>query len=90
MFSEPDSISLFCVYVYVFSFYSITPLCPDYVGSNPYNNDNFFSVDGHHVAFFMTEHDHNVFCNQNVTANISGNLYGATYLFPRLLSSLGT
>ena len=46
-----------------------------------------FSVDGHHLAFHMTEHNYSVFCNQkqsstkNVNANISGNLYGATYFF---------
>ena len=35
----------------------------------------------------MTEHNYSVFCNQkqgstkNVDANLSGNLYGATYFF---------
>ena len=36
-------------YVYVFSFYSVTPLCPYYVCSNPIMI--LFSVDGHHFAF---------------------------------------
>ena len=36
-------------YVYVFSFYSITPLCPYYVCSNTIMI--IFSVDGHHLAF---------------------------------------
>ena len=72
-------------YVYAFSFYSITPLCPYYVCYNPIMI--IFSVDGHHFAFFyMTEHNYSVFCNQQqgstkVNANLSGNLYGATYFF---------
>ena len=50
MFTEPDTISLFCLLMlYVFSFYSITPLCPYYVCSNP--KRIIFSVDGHHLAF---------------------------------------
>ena len=36
-------------YVYVFSFYSITPLCPYCVCSNPIMI--IFSVDGHRLAF---------------------------------------
>ena len=36
-------------YVYVFSFHSITPLCPYYVCSNPIMI--IFSVVGHHLAF---------------------------------------
>ena len=91
MFSEPDIISLLCLLmVYVFSFYSITPLCPYYVCSNPIMI--IFSVDGHHLAFFKrTEHSYRVFCNQkqgttkNVNVNPSGNLYGATLFFPRSL-----
>ena len=52
MFSEPDIISLLCLLMlYVFSFYSITPLCPYYVCSNPIMI--IFSVDGHHLAFFF-------------------------------------
>ena len=52
MFPEPDTISLFCLLMlYVFSFYSITPLCPHYVCSNPIII--IFSVDGHHFAFFI-------------------------------------
>ena len=38
--------------VYVFSFHSITPLCPYYVCSNPIMI--LFSVDGDHLAFYMT------------------------------------
>ena len=52
MFTEPDTISLFCLLmysVYVFSFHSITPLCPYYVCSNFIMI--LFSVDGHHLAF---------------------------------------
>ena len=89
MFTEPDTISLFCLLMlYVFSFYSITPLCPYYVCSNPIMI--IFSVDGHHLAY-----NYSVFCNQNqgstknVNANLSGNLYGDTYFFPRSLRSLG-
>ena len=44
----------------------------------------------------MTEHNYNsVFCNQkqdstkNVNANLSDNLNGATYFFPRSLRPLG-
>ena len=91
MFTEP---ALFAC-VYVFSFHSITPLCPYYVCSNPIMIHVIFSMDRHHLAFYMTEHNYSVFCNQkqgstkNVTANLSGNLYGATYFFPRSLCSLG-
>ena len=43
--------------VYVFSFHSITPLCPYYVCSNPIMIIfDIFSMDGHHLAFYMTEH----------------------------------
>ena len=39
-----------CIHLYVFSFYSVTPLCPMYyVCSNPIMI--IFSVDGHHFAF---------------------------------------
>ena len=93
MFTEPDTISLFCLLkLYVFSFYYITPLCPYYVCSNPIMI--IFSVDGHHLASYRTEHNYSVFCNQkqgstkNVNANLSGNLYGSTF-FPRLLRLLG-
>ena len=49
MFSEPDTISLFCfLMLYVVSFYSIIPLCPYYVRSNLIMI--IFSVDGHHLA----------------------------------------
>ena len=68
--------------VYVFSFHSITPLCPYYVCSNPIMIIfDIFSMDGHHLAFCMTEHNYSVFCNQkqgSTNANLSGNLYGAT------------
>ena len=79
MFTE---FPLLFAYVYVFSFYSTTPLCPYSVCSNPIMI--IFSVDGHHLVFYMTEHNYSVFCNQkqgstkNVDANLSGNLYGAT------------
>ena len=86
MFTEPDIISLFCLLMlYVFSFYSVTPLCPYYVCCNPIMI--IFSVDGHHLAFFIGQNIMIVFCNQkqgstkNVNANLSGNLYGATYFF---------
>ena len=52
--TEPDRAYYFTVlfaYVYVFSFYSISPLCPYYVCSNPIMI--IFSVDGHHLAFFL-------------------------------------
>ena len=51
-----------------------------------------FSVGGHHLAFFMTEHNYSVFCNQkqsstkNVNAKLSGNLYGAASVFSSLAS----
>ena len=53
MFTEPDIISLFCllITVYVFSFYSVTPLCPYYVCSNP--SVIIFSVGGHHLHFYI-------------------------------------
>ena len=82
-------------YIYVFSFYSFTQLCPYYACSNPIMI--ICSVDGHHLALlYMTEHNYSVFCNQKqgstkkVNANLSGNLYGVTYIFfPRSLRSLG-
>ena len=95
MFTEPDrsTISLFCLLMlYVFSFYSITPLCPYYVCSNPIMI--IFSVDGHHLAFYGTEHSYSVFCNQkqgstkNVNANLSGSLYGATFFLARFARSV--
>ena len=68
--------------VYVFSLHSITRLCPYYVCSNPIMIIfDIFSMDGHHLAFYMTEHNYSVFCNQkqgNTNANLSCNLYGAT------------
>ena len=79
-FPEPDTLF---AYVYVFPFYSVTPLCPYYVCSNP--TMIICSVDGHHFAFFyMTEHNYGDFCNQkqtstkNVNVNLTGSLYGAT------------
>ena len=63
-------------------FHSITPFCPYYVCSNPIMI--IFCMDGHHLAFYMTEHSCSVFCNQkqgstkNVNANLSGNLCVAT------------
>ena len=76
-----------CMCICFFLFYY-----PYYVCYNPIMKN--LSVDGHHLVFFyMTEHNYSVFCNQkqgstkNVNANLSGNLYGATYFFPR---SLGT
>ena len=39
----------FLLMLYVFSFYSITPLCPYYVCSNPIMI--IFFVDGHQLAF---------------------------------------
>ena len=45
-------LSLFCLLMlYVFSFYSITPLCPYYVYSNPIMI--IFSVDGTSSCFFL-------------------------------------
>ena len=47
----------------------------------------FQSVDGHHLAFYMTEHNYSVFCNQkqsstkNVNANLSGNLHPIDSLY---------
>ena len=79
MFTEPDTISLFCLlmlYICIF-FYSITPLCSYYVCSNPIMI--IFSVDGHHLAFYRTDNNYSVFCNpetrhtKNVNANLSGN-----------------
>ena len=73
-------------YVYAFSFYSITPLCTFYVCSNP--KMLIFSVDGHHLAFYMTEHNDSVFCcnqkqgsTKNVNANLSDNLSCWRYIF---------
>ena len=40
---------ILCLLMYVFSFYSVTPLCPYYVCSNP--TMIICSVDGHHFAF---------------------------------------
>ena len=84
MFPKPDTISLFCLPMYMhFLFILLPPLCPYYVCSNPIMI--IFSVDGHHFAFFyMTEHNYGDFCNQkrgstkNVNANLTGSLYGTT------------
>ena len=71
-----------CGCSYVFSFYSVTPLCPYYVCYNPIMIS--FSVNGHYFVFYMTEHNYGDFCNQkqastkNVNANLTGSLYGAT------------
>ena len=76
MFTEPDTISLFCLLIFFL-------LGPYHVWSNPLMI--IISVDGHHLAFYMTEHNYSVFCNQkqgstkNDNANLSGNLYGATF-----------
>ena len=78
-FPEPDTISPFCLlmYIYVFSFYSVTPLCPYYV----YNDNLWTDIT---LLFYMTEHNYGDFCNQkqastkNVNANLTGSLYGAT------------
>ena len=71
-----------CLCICIFFFHSITPLCPYYVCSNPILIIfDIFSMDGHHLAFYMTKHNYSVFCNQkqgSTNANLSGNLYGAT------------
>ena len=74
----------------------ITSLCPYYVCSNPKIIILIiFSVDDIILLSYMTEHNYSVFCNQkqgstkNVNANLSDNLNGATYFFPRSLRSLG-
>ena len=66
-----------CICIF-FSFYypTLSLLCM----FQSYND--LFSMDGHHLAFYMTEHNYSVFCNQkqgSTNANLSGNLYGATY-----------
>ena len=79
MFTEPDTISMFCVYV--FSFHSITPLCPCpyYVCSNPIMIIfDIFSMDGHHLAFYMTEHNYSVFAIRNKAALMQ--IYLAIYM----------
>ena len=86
MFTEPDTISLFCLLMYMyFLFVLLTPLCPYYVCSNPIMI--IFSVDGHHLAFLYIVSF--AISTKNVNTNLSGNLYGATYFFPRSLRSLG-
>ena len=86
MFIEPDTISLFCLLMYMY-FLFILLLYFVLIMYVP-----FISVAAHHLAFFMTEHNYSVFCNQiqgstkNVNANLSGNLYGATYFFSSLAS----
>ena len=44
---------------------------------------DIFSMDGHHLAFYMTEHYYSVFCNQkqgSTNANLSGNLFIWSYI----------
>ena len=88
MFTEPDTISMFCLLVYMY--FLFIPLCPYYVCSNTIMIIfDIFSMNGHHLAFYMTEHNYSVFCNQkqcSTNANLSGNLYGATYFFSSLAS----
>ena len=73
MFTEPDTISLFCLHFlfillphFVLNYYM-------YVCSNPIM---IFSVDGHHLAFFILQ---NIIIVSLQYANLPGNLYGATY-----------
>ena len=70
-----------CICIF-FSFYYPTLSLFKYVCSNPIMIIfDIFSMDGHHLAFYMTEHNYSVFCNQkqgSTNANLSGNLYGAT------------
>ena len=53
-----------------FSFYFVLiiylPLCPYYISSNPIMI--IFSMDGHHLAFYMTEHNYSVFAIRNKAA----------------------
>ena len=50
-------------------------------------NDNLFCGWTSSCFFYRREHNYSVFCSQkqgrtkNVNANLSGNLYGATYIF---------
>ena len=85
MFTEPDTISLFCLRVYM---YFLFILLPHFV-SNPIMI--FFSMDGHHLAFYMKGHNYSVFCNQKqgstknvINANLSGNM--ALHIFFSLAS----
>ena len=72
-------------YIYVYSFYSTTPLCPYFVCSNPIMI--IVSVDGHHLAFYLTEHNYSVFCDQKQGSTKNANL--SSNFFPRSLRSLG-
>ena len=91
MFTESDTFSLFCLLMYMYFLFILLPhsVLIMYVPMIT------FSVDGHNLAFYMTVHNYSVFCNQkqgstkNVNANLSGNLNGTTYFFPRSLRSLG-
>ena len=84
MFSEPDTISLFCLLMYMYFLFILLPHFVVITCSNPIMI--LFSVDGHHLAFLYdrTYKFIIVFCNQkqgstkNVNADLSGNLYGAT------------
>ena len=95
MFTEPDTISLFCLlmYIYMYLLFILLPTLSLLCMFQSYNNKKF-SVDII-LLFYMTEHNYSVFCDQkqgsikNVNANLSGNSYGTTYFFPRSLRSLG-
>ena len=51
-------------------------------------------MDGHHLAFYMTEHNYSVFCNQkqgstkNVNANLSGNMALHNFFLARFARSV--
>ena len=91
MFTEPDTISLFCLLMlYVFSFYSVTPLCPIYVCSNPIMI--IFSVDGHHLGFFIGQNINIVsFAIRNKAAlRTLMQIYLATCMALHIFSSLAS
>ena len=89
MFTEPDTISLFCLLklciciFFLFYYPTLSLLCM----FQSYNDNLFCGWTLMIFLFYMTEHNYSVFCNQkqgstrNVNANLSGNLYGATYFF---------
>ena len=78
MFSEPDTISLFCLLMYMYFLLFYYPTLSLLCMFQSYN-DNLFYGWTSSCFFCMTEHN-SVFCNQkqgsakNVYSNLSGNL----------------
>ena len=83
-FPEPDTISLFCLLMYICIFFLFCYPTLSLLCMFQSYNDNLFCGRTSLCFFYMTEHNYGDFCNQkqastkNVNANLTGSLYGAT------------